>query len=56
MFGTVIKNTLLFLLIILIIHFMINNLLIDLDLNGFGINGSVPDFNKNGEIVYSKFY
>ena len=49
MFGTVIKNTLLFLLIILIIHFMINNLLIDLDLNGFGINGSVPDFNKNGE-------
>lgn len=49
MFGTVIKNTLLFLLIILIIHFMINNLLIDLDLNGFGINGSVPDFNNNGE-------
>ena len=49
MFGTVIKNTLLFLLIILIIHFMINNLLIDLDLNGFGINGSVPDFNKNGK-------
>lgn len=49
MFGTVIKNTLLFLLIILIIHFMINNLLIDLDLNGFGINGTVPDFNNNGE-------
>jgi hypothetical protein len=49
MFGTVIKNTLLFVLIILIIHFMINNLLIDLDLNGFGINGSVPDFNKNGK-------
>ena len=48
MFGTVVKNTALFLLIILILHFMINNLLIDMDLNGFGTNGSVPDVVKNG--------
>ena len=42
MFGTVFKNTVLFLLIIFILHFMINNLLIDMDLNGF-------DTNKNNE-------
>ena len=33
MFATVLKNTVLFLLIIFILHFMINNLLIDMDLN-----------------------
>ena len=38
MFGTVLKNTVLFLLIIFILHFMINNLLIDMDLNNFETN------------------
>lgn len=33
MFGTVIKNTVLFLLIILILHFMINNLLVEMNIN-----------------------
>ena len=32
MFGTVIKNTILFVLIILIVHFMINNILLELKL------------------------
>jgi hypothetical protein len=32
MFGTVIKNTVLFILIILILHFMINNILVELKL------------------------
>lgn len=36
MFGTVIKNTLLFLLIILILHFLINNQLIEVKLNKNG--------------------
>lgn len=43
MFGTVLKNTVLFLLIIFILHFMINNLLIDMDLNNF-------EAKKNGEL------
>ena len=44
-FGTVLKNTILFLLIIFILHFMINNLLIDMDLNGLQndkVNGYTP--------------
>jgi hypothetical protein len=50
MFGTVIKNTLLFLLIIFILHFMINNLLIDMDLNGFSVNGSIPKNINTNEV------
>jgi hypothetical protein len=45
MFGTVLKNTVLFLLIIFILHFMINNLLIDMDLNNIEEkknNGNLP--------------
>tara|TARA_Y100000389_G_scaffold172667_1_gene181236 strand:+ start:471 stop:1136 length:666 start_codon:yes stop_codon:yes gene_type:complete len=60
MFGIVIKNTVLFLLIILILHFMINNLLVEMNINnlnnksvkvnGFGVknNGKVNNnTNKN---------
>tara|TARA_B110000977_G_scaffold47779_1_gene64902 strand:- start:683 stop:1276 length:594 start_codon:yes stop_codon:yes gene_type:complete len=45
-FGTVLKNTILFLLIIFILHFMINNLLIDMDLNGLD--------EKKSEVVASQ--
>ena len=54
MFGTVFKNTVLFLLIIFILHFMINNLLIDMDLNGFDKNNEGPLTIKTTEIDNSK--
>lgn len=44
MFGTVIKNTILFVLIILIIHFMINNILLELKL--LNKKNDKPDNNK----------
>ena len=44
MFGTVIKNTILFVLIILIVHFMINNILLELKL--LNKKNDKPDNNK----------
>lgn len=67
MFDVVIKNTILFLLIILISHFMINNILVDLNIdnsnknksnnlksvNGFGINNNSDEVtvNNNKEFI-----